>query len=246
LANYAIIGAGGIGTYLLEPLIRFLAYSKKAEADPDVLYVVDGDIVEVKNMARQHTLASVGQNKAEVLCSRARGIVGDDLTMRAIPHYYSLEKQNLPCHKEWLTNGITVFVCVDNDKTRVLIEKALCKLDDATMVVGGNSFDKGQAQLFVRRDKKNVTPRISELAPEILEEDAEDLFPDDLDCLEAAVSSPQLVFANSAVANAMHGLWYAMTLNATPETSVNEIQVNVGLASARQARRTLTPALKLT
>lgn len=245
MANYAILGAGGIGTYLLEPLIRYLAYSRAPNTEADKLFIIDGDIVETKNMARQHTLAVVGRNKAEVLCDRSLGIVGDDLIVQSVTSFYSKEKKGLDCHKEWLTDGITVFVCVDNDKTRVLIETALRKLDNATMIVGGNSFDKGQAQLFIRRNKKNLTPLISELAPEILEEDASDLFPDDADCLETAVSHPQLVFANSAVANAMHGLWYAMHINTTPETIVNEIQINVGLASARQARRTLTPALKL-
>jgi molybdopterin/thiamine biosynthesis adenylyltransferase len=245
MTNYAIVGAGGIGTYLLEPLIRYLAYSKNAGDPADTLFIIDGDIVERKNMARQHDLSAVGRHKADVLCDRALGIVGDDLIVRSITSYYSQEKKNLDCHKAWLNDHITVFVCVDNDKTRVLIESALCKLDNATMVVGGNSFDKGQAQLFLRRNKVNLTPMISELAPEILEPDKDDFFPDDLDCLGTAVSHPQLVFANAAVANAMNGLWYAMRTSKSVDMPVNEIQINVELASARQARRSLIPALKL-
>lgn len=244
MSKYALLGAGGIGHYLLEPICRFLAYNREPGADIDTFYIIDGDIVESKNVARQHDLASVGKNKAEAMAERARNIVGADLDIQPIGAYFTEEKKGLECHKAWLENGVTIFVCVDNDKTRVLVEKTICELDSGVMVVGGNGFEDGQAQIFIRHNKRNMTSKISELAPEILEEDPSDLFPDDTDCLQMAVSRPQLVFANLSVANAMLTLWYSWKTQKVPK--VNEILVNVGTASARHANRVISSAPILT
>ena len=44
-----VVGAGGIGSYLIEPLSRYLSYCK----DSCEITVIDGDLYEDKNLQRQ-------------------------------------------------------------------------------------------------------------------------------------------------------------------------------------------------
>lgn len=228
MKTFVILGAGGIGYHLAEPLVRFVNYTY---ADRASVVIIDGDRVEEKNLERQHGIESLNKNKATILAEQLKKKFLLKCGIRAVPKYFSQKTRNdddFSCIGE----DVTLFVCVDNDATRVFCEQHVQKLTNATMVVGGNDFSTGQAQLFVRRGNSNLTPKISQIAPEILM--MRDEFPDEVGCDVAVVSEPQLIFVNNSIANAMLNLWWSQVFINNTDSYINEIQVNVNTASAHQ------------
>ena len=62
-----MLGAGGTGGYIAPHLYRLLHTLER----PVKVIIVDGDIVEEKNLIRQNFVASdIGRNKAQVLAER--------------------------------------------------------------------------------------------------------------------------------------------------------------------------------
>jgi len=120
-----------------------------------------------------------------------------------------------------------IFTGLDNNASRVYIEKESAKLPNVTIISGGNETVDGQAQLWVRRKRKDVTPRITEMSPEILAEANEPL-PSTDHCLEESVDDPQTAQVNKAVALAMELLFLTQVVgkNGDPPDR-NEIRVDI-------------------
>lgn len=168
----------------------------------------------------------MGWNKAEALRHlMSRRFGAPHVTYTAVPAF--LNEKTIGKHKStWLQAPLTVFVCVDNHASRAFLEEQASRLSDCVVVCGGNDFSTGQAQLYVRKAKRNITPKISEIAPEILSDKSP--LPDGVHCLEEAQSEPQLALVNRAVAIAMEMLWHFdvdRTGKAKPQ--FNEIRVNL-------------------
>lgn len=232
MISFVIVGAGGIGYHLAEPLVRFVNFTYKQNAS---VIIIDGDRVEEKNLERQHGIEALNKNKAEIIVDQLKKKFDLKCGIRAVPKYFTQTTKNdqdFSC----INDGVNLFVCVDNDATRVFCESHIEKLKNGCMVVGGNDFATGQAQLFVRSNGRNLTPKISQIAPEILL--MQDEFPDEVGCDVAVVSQPQLIFVNNSVANAMLNLWWSQIHSGIADKAIiNEIQVNVTTASAHQFER---------
>lgn len=71
-AVFVITGAGGTASWFLPKLIKMLDdHEDKNTSQPILIILVDGDIIETKNLVRQNfILPDVGQNKAKVLADR--------------------------------------------------------------------------------------------------------------------------------------------------------------------------------
>lgn len=235
-----IIGAGGTGYHLAEPLVRFVNYTTKLNA-PDI-FVIDGDRVEEKNYERQHGAGSSGQMKAEVMVAALSEKINYRGRLSAITSYVTPQTQNSNLIKQALGNNSTVFVCVDNNPSRVFVEDLLNQHADFTLISGGNDLSSGQVNIHVKRKGVVLTPSPSEINPEILNDD--EAFPDEVACTEAVISDPQLLFANLSVATAMLNIWYSSVLQyelsgrPIPADIINEVILNVLTASAHQFKRT--------
>ena len=72
---------------------------------------------------------------------------------------------------------------------------------DIVLLAGGNDFDSGQVQAYVRKKGKDVLPPYTKVHPEMAH--AKGRFPDDVSCSEEQISEPQLLYANMLVATAM-------------------------------------------
>lgn len=196
-----VIGAGGIGGHLLEPLARYLSFT----GDECEITVVDGDVFEERNRERQRFIQC--GNKAE--------------------HTVSLLKPQFPkihfrAKSEYLTedNAITtiregdiIFTCVDNHATRKLVSDRCCELDDVVLITGGNNYTDGDVLVFARKDGTDITPPITETAPDI--KAAKDKNPGEftdeerMGCQREAVHNPQLLFMNLDIASCMLNCYYA-------------------------------------
>ena len=195
-----VIGCGGIGYQLHEPLARMLSYSSVTE-----LIFVDGKVVTPKNMLRQHHPESVGRNKADVLAENARKFAPENVEVTSIPMYISEDNKD---YHGWLkAERLIVFAGVDNNRTRVMLEEMLERRKQLMFISGGNDLTKGQAVLWTREGYKDTTPRPSEIDPDIL--DNLGRAPFEIPCDEVVISAPQTCLANRFAADAMLGIWWS-------------------------------------
>jgi len=193
-----VIGIGGIGCALLPFLCRFLQYSGVAAR----LTLIDGDSFERANAARQ-AFPRLG-NKAEVKAGElAQEFQG--LSFRAAPEYVTAANV-----ARLVAPGDTVFLMVDNHASRRLVDEHAATLSDLTLISGGNDFEDGNIQVYLRRDGRDLTPRLSRYHPEIAR--PEDRHPAELSCEELmAAGAPQLLFTNLMVAALMLNAFYALS-----------------------------------
>jgi hypothetical protein len=133
-----------------------------------------------------------------------------------------------------------VLLAVDNHATRKLVSDHVAGLDDALLLSGGNdgvgedSHGRtrrgtfGNVQLFVRAGGQDVTPPLDAFHPEI--ERPADRRPDEEDCVTAALSTPQLLFANLQTATSLLStLWLVL------EQGAPYGELSFDIAAARMA-----------
>jgi len=195
-ARYALIGAGGTGTLLLPPLVRYLR-THHGNADW-LLALIDGDTVEEHNLARQMFNAyDVDTTKASAAAASA-----DDPHVIGIDHFVTDENV-----AQLIGNGTTVLIAADNYAVRSRIERHVLTIPNAIVINGGNEVLNGSCQIWVRKRGRNVTPPLSFLHPEI-HGPSDD--PALLSCLERAAlpGGEQTIIANMASA-----LWMLTALH---------------------------------
>lgn len=194
--RYVVVGAGGTGTHLIPPLLTYLsAYYGGSDKNIWQLGVIDGDSVEKKNFDRQlFEPFTINDNKA----SASIGPYKHMNNLVAIKEYLGAENIS-----RYITEGSTVLICVDNFPVRALIEDHALSLNDVTIINGGNEWDTGSCQIWVRRNGKNETPPISFLHPEIRQPGENRA---EMSCQQIAElpGGGQLISAN--MASAMHML----------------------------------------
>ena len=191
------IGIGGIGCALLPFLCRYLQYSgEKARVT-----LIDGDRFERGNAARQ-AFSGLG-NKAEVKAGElAREY--EAVAFRSRPE--DVTEDNVA---GVLGEGEVVFLMVDNHASRHLVSRHVSSLADLSLISGGNDYEDGNVQVYIRRGGLDLTPSLARYHPEIAT--PQDRNPAALSCEELmATGAPQLLFANLMVASLMLNAFYAL------------------------------------
>jgi len=205
-----IIGLGGIGSIFVNKLVRFINHCESGgEALGWNVTLIDGDDYEVKNKQRQEFLFI--KNKAVSKLEELNNLVSESIE-NAIPEF--ITERNV---MEAVRENDTIFLCVDNHKTRKIISEHARTLNDVIIVSGGNDYTDGNVQLFIREHGKSLTPSLTDYHPEIIE--PSDKLPTEMSCEELANSDPQLFFANLTAATIM--CWIAYKLVTLP---LNEIK----------------------
>jgi molybdopterin/thiamine biosynthesis adenylyltransferase len=191
------IGIGGIGCALLPFLCRYLQYSEARTR----LTLIDGDRFERSNAPRQ-AFSRLG-NKAEVK-SLELAREYEILSFRAVPEYVT--ETNVG---HLIGTGEMVFLMVDNHASRNLVSRHAATLPDLTLISGGNDYEDGNVQIYVRQGGQDLTPSLSRYHPEI--SNPQDQNPAAMSCEELMVAgAPQLLFANLMVASLMLNAFYAI------------------------------------
>jgi len=204
--NIRIIGLGGVGSILSERLCRFLNYASDVSAS---ITLVDGDSYEQKNYERQEF--STFGNKAEVKASDLE-LQFPQIDLDVYPAFI-----NEATTAEVIKEGDIVFLCVDNHKTRMIVNNYCKQLKDVTLISGGNELTDGNVQTYIRKGNKDITPDLAAYHPEIANPD--DKLPDELSCEQLANSDPQLYFANLGVATIMCWSFYNAVIKSKLEAS---------------------------
>jgi molybdopterin/thiamine biosynthesis adenylyltransferase len=202
-----VIGLGGVGGIVLQYLTVFL----KSLDRPVRLVLIDGDRFEVAN-SRRMVFQTIG-NKAEVKAKEIVAWLGPcEVSVVAVPQFVTTEniaKLILPADH--------VFLCVDNHPTRKLVSEHCGRLSSVALFSGGNEGvdpprergTYGNVQVYLRRDGRDLTVPLTRFHPEIANPTGK--APGEASCAELAVSTPQILFTNLAVASAMLNAFFAYT-----------------------------------
>lgn len=198
-----VIGCGGIGGFLIDPLARFIGHNDgyKSSIGSSTLCdfsLIDGDKFEEQNSARQHFENTA--NKAE---EKARLLTKDHprIFFKPVPEYVT--EDNIIIN---IREGDVVFCCVDNHTTRRLVAERCEELDNIVLISGGNDEIDGNVQIHVREDGKDITPSILKYHPEIQKAEGDNPGDEDvarMGCEQEVDAKPQLLFANEMAATLM-------------------------------------------
>ncbi|MCK9375667.1 MAG: ThiF family adenylyltransferase [Syntrophobacterales bacterium] len=215
------IGIGGIGCALLPFLCRFLQYAN----EPARLTLIDGDRFERSNAARQ-AFSRLG-NKAEVKALELAQEF-EALAFRSAPEYVTEDNA-----ARLILPGDLVFLMVDNHASRGLVSRHAANLADLTLISGGNDYEDGNVQIYVRKQGQDLTPALTRYHPEIAA--PQDQNPATMSCEELmAAGAPQLLFTNLMVASLMLNAFYALRQGQMNYSEVYlDILQNVSRAVAR-------------
>ena len=226
----SIIGLGGVGSIVARYAAVFLASFQK----DCFLTLVDGDKFEPSNSSRM--LFGKHGNKAKVVAMELLPRFRQSrMTLQATKRYITPDNIG-----EMIRPGDIVILCVDNHATRKLVNDHCAKLKNITLISGGNdgvgkdSSGKvrrgtyGNVQVYVRRKGKDVTHSLSEFHPEIA--NPTDKSPHEMNCTELVISTPQILFANLAVASAMLN---TLLLHLSGETHYSELSFDIADGMSR-------------
>lgn len=202
--KFKVIGLGGIGSNLVDPLARYLSLSK----DTIEITLIDGDHYEERNRERQkfHRCDS----KAAVTAERLREDF-PTVHFRAKADY--ITEDNVV---SIIREGDTVLMGVDNHATRKLVSDRCDELDNVVLISGGNDYTDGNVIRYVRQNGVALSKSPTELFQSIA--NPTDKNPGELSeaerqgCARESVSKPQLLFANLAVASHMLNVLYTQEL----------------------------------
>lgn len=202
-ANIKIIGLGGVGGIVARYASVFLAAQYKDAR----LVLIDGDKFEPSNATRM-LFGRYGNKAVVTRAELAPRFRHSRLSIQVVKEY--VRPENI---KTLIRSGDIVLLCVDNHSTRKLVDDHCTKLKNVCLISGGNDGvgkdstgavrrgTCGNVQVYLRRAGKNRSAQLSQYHPEI--RDPKDKPPHALNCTELVVSTPQILFANLAVASAM-------------------------------------------
>jgi len=236
--RFVVVGAGGVGGFLLDGLVRMLEFRLPNSA----LMIVDGDNYEPKNLERQD-FKEIG-NKAEVKAQELQPrfpqtfIIPDK---RWVIESKPDDKEKQVAATDLLHEGDVVYATVDNYSARKTLFDAARKFDNIDVFTGGND-DKlfGSTYHYQRRDGKDVTDHPAEWHEELVNPPNRN--PGLMSCQERAEleGGTQLLATNMTVAGFLLGRTEKVILNGE-EDKEGEIMFDLGQGKALPTDRTTEP-----
>jgi molybdopterin/thiamine biosynthesis adenylyltransferase len=196
--NIKMIGMGGVGTIVANSVSRYLNFSKNGNHK---ITLVDGDSYEPKNAERQ--LFQTYGNKAETKCNEL-ATQFDNILYDSIPVFVNSFNSS-----RVIQDGDVVFMAVDNHKSRKIVSDRCKEIDNVILISGGNEFEDGNVQIYIKKEGRELTPAIDKYHPEI--RNPMNNSPEDLSCEELQQSAPQLFFMNMMIATYMCAAFYNTT-----------------------------------
>ena len=191
--NYAIfiLGAGGTGSWLC-------SFLDKMSLNNNVI-VMDGDIVESKNILRQNFKRhDVTKQKAEVVAKH---------NMMSYVHGYitdtSIFHQLLT---EFPEGTVPMLVgCLDNNASRKIAHDFVQEVPEVVWIDGGNAERHGQAYVCIKEDGQIIEGFESpiDIEPAFQNYEGDERRPDQISCAEHSESAPQNVTSANVLFNIM-------------------------------------------
>lgn len=225
-----VVGLGGIGSWLAQPLAQWLVYLQRSVPSRFILTLHDGDEYTAENAVRQYVPELM--NKAQATAALLQGRFGDQLAVRANPYFI----EDAVDTADHIHEGDWVMLCVDNHGSRRLVSEHCYTLSEATLISGGNNLTDGTVQVYIRRNGRDITlPLASEFHPEIAEAQLS-LFA--VGCDVEQEVHPQLLVTNLTCATLMLGLFRQVWEGKGPIPDDTYFDLDRGSVQVRAAFRT--------
>lgn len=205
-----VVGAGGTGTYFLKEISRYLFSDMDVMKTIGHLYILDGDVVEEKNLSRQCFMKEdIGRNKAAVMAEVLNAAYSPVKCWTVYPHYLIKKEQLSDLISD--QNVPVIIGCVDNHAARFVCEDFFNTQSSCIYFDSANEYDTGELVCAYKASGKIISPCRSEYFPAIKDEDNRSVT--ELSCEELNQSAPQHIFTNmtaglllcSAFCNLMNG-----------------------------------------
>lgn len=139
-----LVGAGGIGARIAPALIKLLARD-------DALLIIDPDMVEERNLIRQHFVGSdVGRPKAEVVAGRLQR-EAERLDVTVTPLVEAFRADLWPSISRMVGASPLIISGVDSRRARIALNTTIALGQQVAWVDAGNSMWSGQVALQLTR-----------------------------------------------------------------------------------------------
>jgi len=190
-----LVGVGGTGSHIADPLVRLLTYHDQGTGN---ITIIDGDAYEDKNSERQiFDTQFMGKNKAFATAER----LGLD-AIKVVADYIDKDKFTTLLQKHpSIDDNFLVIMAVDNAATRHAIITAVDdrKHSNFVLISPGNSFDAGQVVVYAHQERENLT--VHPFAKYANLAEPQDKIPVMAEgCAAQTPSEPQLIVANMSAA----------------------------------------------
>lgn len=182
-----VLGAGGTGGWLLTML-------DKLSLPDDSVLIVDGDIVEEKNIIRQAFYPDdVNKYKAEIFADK----FGFNYTTDYLDSVEMLKELIDSCEGE-----IPIVVgCLDNNASRKIVHDLFeSEIEDLIWVDSGNAERHGQVYVAVKENGNVIVESPINLDEAFQNYEGDERRPDQISCAEHSESAPQNIAANLTAA----------------------------------------------
>lgn len=143
---FYVVGVGGTGSLLARDLAKLLIGTSNK------MCLIDNDIVEKKNIIRQgYQKQDIGDNKAIALSRKINSLYSVGCLF--LDEYAN--DVNLLNHIKNHERYTPIIVgCVDNDQTRMVLEKVVNHLDEVVYLDSANSEWDGNVYIYIKNHDK--------------------------------------------------------------------------------------------
>lgn len=251
MPRFVVVGAGGVGGWLLSGLAHFCEY----RAPGSVLMVIDGDSFEEKNLERQD-FQGFGNKALErveelqprfpntVMLGVAGWVVSNDQETSGTIDDGDGESGVVKIRvADLLEDGDVVYAVVDNMSARRIIFDQARQLDNIDVISAGNDDDLfASAYIYRRRDGQDITDHPIVMHTEEYLHPA-DRNPGEMSCSERATleGGHQLLVANVLASTLALTMTHRFVFGDEDPCCAAEMYVDLNLVSAYAEDRTADP-----
>lgn len=190
-----IVGCGGTGSNLIKELARYISFRYERQEDRPQVVLIDGDVVETKNLERQSfDVNDVHQNKAEAMSMAVNDVF--DVDFSYYPQYITEIEQLKRLTEDDLE--IMIVGCVDNHNCRQVLHAFFQSLQNGIYIDAANEYSGGEVVCGIRVSGIRLYKDRAELFPEILKPSKSVI---EMSCEELNNSEPQHLVTNLMSAN---------------------------------------------
>ena len=195
--HMVVVGTGGTGTTFLRDIGRYI--NNKPDCPIKKVTLVDGDVIEKKNIERQIFFPSqVGQHKATAM-EHMLHCNYPDVSLEAVAKYLAtLDELKAILHDVVVKDGRMPLLigCVDNNAARLLLESYFLdgKVKDCVYFDSGNDYAAGEVIMSYKHGGRVLSPVRSEYFPEIKTGDLRPVT--EMSCTELNAVDPQHPLVN--------------------------------------------------
>lgn len=215
--NVVVVGAGGTGSFFIKEFARYMAYDVQLEYERKIrMCVVDGDMLEAKNLDRQAFCEEdIGEYKAVALVEAVKSNF-ENIKITAMPKYITEAgelRDIFGAFSDWFDQGeysyyhsgnlkvnVLIGAC-DNNRCRQVMHEWFLDMGDCIYIDSGNGFSNGQVVVGIREKRETIAPDACMCFPDMLSDTSPDAV--HKSCSEINVSEPQHIVTNMLAGNIM-------------------------------------------